>query len=176
MAKILPFKGLLPPESIAELVSSPPYDTLSSDEARLIIKNNDKSFLRVIKPEVDFKKGMEPPSQELHEHAAKNLDHYIVNGNLIEDKDKSFYLYQITMGGHVQTGIIASVSIKEYDSGIIKKHEYTRPEKEDDRTLNIMKTRANTGPVFLTFKNEGDFKNQVSDLICKEKDLSLIHI
>ena len=172
MAKILPFKGLLPPESIAELVSSPPYDTLSSDEARLIIKNNDKSFLRVIKPEVDFKKGMEPPSQELHEHAAKNLDHYIVNGNLIEDKDKSFYLYQITMGGHVQTGIIASVSIKEYDSGIIKKHEYTRPEKEDDRTLNIMKTRANTGPVFLTFKNEGDFKNKVSDLICKEKDIS----
>ena len=95
MAKIIPFKGILPPASLAELVSSPPYDTLSSDEARLRTKNNNKSFLRVIKPEVDFKIGTEPSGRKLHEHAATNLSNYILNGNLLEDKDQYLYIYQI---------------------------------------------------------------------------------
>ena len=172
MAKILPFKGFLPPASLAELVSSPPYDTLSSDEARSRIKNNNKSFLRVIKPEVDFKIGTEPSGSKLHEHAATNLSNYISNGNLIEDKDQCLYIYQISMGAHVQTGIIAAVSVEEYDSGIIKKHEYTRPEKEDDRTMHIQVTKANTGPVFLTFRNDGSFNNQISGVINRDRDIS----
>ena len=172
MAKILPFKGFLPPASLAELVSSPPYDTLSSDEARSRTKNNNKSFLRVIKPEVDFKIGTEPSGRKLHEHAATNLSNYISNGNLLEDKDQYLYVYQISMGAHVQTGIIAAVSVEEYDSGVIKKHEYTRPEKEDDRTMHIQVTKANTGPVFLTFRNDGSFKNQISGVINKDKDIS----
>ena len=172
MAKILPFKGFLPPASLAELVSSPPYDTLSSDEARSRTKNNNKSFLRVIKPEVDFKIGTEPPGRRLHEHAATNLRNYISNGNLLEYKDQCLYIYQISMGAHVQTGIIAAVSVEEYDSGIIKKHEYTRPEKEDDRTMHIQVTKANTGPVFLTFRNDGSFNNQISGVINRDKDIS----
>ena len=172
MAKILPFKGFLPPASLAELVSSPPYDTLSSDEARSRTKNNNKSFLRVIKPEVDFKIGTEPSGSKLHEHAATNLTNYISNGNLIEDKDQCLYIYQISMGAHVQTGIIAAVSVEEYDSGIIKKHEYTRPEKEDDRTMHIQVTKANTGPVFLTFRNDGSFNNQISGVINRDRDIS----
>ena len=172
MAKILPFKGFLPPASLAKLVSSPPYDTLSSDEARSKIKNNNKSFLRVIKPEVDFKIGAEPSGRKLHEHAATNLNNYISNGNLLEDKDQYLYIYQISMGAHVQTGIIAAVSIEEYDSGIIKKHEFTRPEKEDDRTMHIQVTKANTGPVFLTFRNDGSFNNQISGVINRDKDIS----
>ena len=172
MAKILPFKGFLPPASLAELVSSPPYDTLSSDEARSRTKNNNKSFLRVIKPEVDFKIGTEPSGSKLHEHAATNLSNYISNGNLIEDKDQCLYIYQISMGAHVQTGIIAAVSVEEYDSGIIKKHEYTRPEKEDDRTMHIKVTKANTGPVFLTFRNDGSFNNQIAGVINRDKDIS----
>ena len=172
MAKILPFKGFLPPSSLAELVSSPPYDTLSSDEARSRIKNNNKSFLRIIKPEVDFKIGTEPSGKKLHEHAANNLSNYILNGNLLEDQDEYLYVYQISMGAHVQTGIIAAVSVKEYDNGIIKKHEYTRPEKEDDRTIHIQVTKANTGPVFLTFRNNGGFKSQISGVINKNKDIS----
>lgn len=172
MAKILPFKGFLPPASLADLVSSPPYDTLSSDEARSRTENNNKSFLRVIKPEVDFKIGTEPSGSKLHEHAATNLRNYISNGNLIEDKEQCLYIYQISMGAHVQTGIIAAVSVEEYDSGIIKKHEYTRPEKEDDRTMHIQVTKANTGPVLLTFRNDGSFNNQVSGLINKDKDIS----
>ena len=172
MAKILPFKGFLPPASLAELVSSPPYDTLSSDEARSRTKNNNKSFLRVIKPEVDFKIGTEPSGSKLHEHAATNLTNYISNGNLIEDKDQCLYIYQISMGAHVQTGIIAAVSVEEYDSGLIKKHEYTRPEKEDDRTMHIQVTKANTGPVFLTFRNDGSFNNQISGVINRDRDIS----
>ena len=172
MAKILPFKGFLPPASLAELVSSPPYDTLSSDEARSRTKNNNKSFLRVIKPEVDFKIGTEPSGSKLHEHAATNLSNYISNGNLIEDKDQCLYVYQISMGAHVQTGIIAAVSVEEYDSGTIKKHEYTRPEKEDDRTMHIQVTKANTGPVFLTFRNDGSFNNQISGVINRDRDIS----
>lgn len=172
MAKILPFKGFLPPASLAELVSSPPYDTLSSDEARSRTKNNNKSFLRIIKPEVDFKIGTEPSGSKLHEHAATNLSNYISNGNLIEDKDQCLYIYQISMGAHVQTGIIAAVSVEEYDSGIIKKHEYTRPEKEDDRTMHIQVTKANTGPVFLTFRNDGSFNNQISGVINRDRDIS----
>ena len=172
MAKILPFKGFLPPASLAELVSSPPYDTLSSDEARSRTKNNNKSFLRVIKPEVDFKIGTEPSGRKLHEHAATNLSNYISNGNLLEDKDQYLYIYQISMGAHVQTGIIAAVSVEEYDSGIIKKHEYTRPEKEDDRTMHIQVTKANTGPVFLTFRNDGSFNNQISGVINRDRDIS----
>ena len=172
MAKILPFKGFLPPASLAELVSSPPYDTLSSDEARSRTKNNNKSFLRVIKPEVDFKIGTEPSGSKLHEHAATNLSNYISNGNLLEDKDQYLYVYQISMGAHVQTGIIAAVSVEEYDSGIIKKHEYTRPEKEDDRTMHIQVTKANTGPVFLTFRNDGSFNNQISGVINRDRDIS----
>tara|TARA_B100000035_G_scaffold177893_1_gene151668 strand:+ start:584 stop:1819 length:1236 start_codon:yes stop_codon:yes gene_type:complete len=172
LAKILPFKGFLPPASLAELVSSPPYDTLSSDEARSRTKNNNKSFLRVIKPEVDFKIGTEPSGSKLHEHAATNLSNYISNGNLIEDKDQCLYIYQISMGAHVQTGIIAAVSVEEYDSGIIKKHEYTRPEKEDDRTMHIQVTKANTGPVFLTFRNDGSFNNQISGVINRDRDIS----
>ena len=172
MAKILPFKGFLPPASLADLVSSPPYDTLSSDEARSRTENNNKSFLRVIKPEVDFKIGTEPSGKKLHEHAATNFRKYISNGNLLEDKDQYLYLYQISMGAHVQTGIVAAVSVEEYDSGIIKKHEFTRPEKEDDRTMHIQVTKANTGPVFLTFRNDGSFNNQISGVINRDKDIS----
>ena len=172
MAKILPFRGFLPPQSLAKIVSSPPYDTLSSDEARAMVERNDRSFLRVIKPEIDFKKGTEPLGQDLHSHALENLNDYILKENLIQDDDESFYVYQISMGRHVQTGIIAAVSIEEYNSSLIKRHEYTRPEKEDDRTKHIQITGANTGPVFLTFRNDGGFKDQISTIMTQEKDIS----
>ena len=172
MAKILPFRGFLPPQSLAKIVSSPPYDTLSSDEARAMVEKNDRSFLRVIKPEIDFKKGTEPSSQDLHYHALENLNDYISNGNLIQDQDESFYVYQISMGQHLQTGVIAAVSIEEYNSNLIKKHEYTRPDKEDDRTMHVQVTGANTGPVFLTFRNDGGFKDQISKTMTHKKDIS----
>lgn len=171
LAKIIPFKGYLPPSSLAEIVTCPPYDVLSSDEARAIVKNNKNSFLRVIKPEVDFS-DLNELDVSLHEHASNNLKNFIADGTLVHENEECFYVYQISIGEHIQTGLIVAASVREYDDGLIKKHEYTRPEKEDDRTLHIEKTRANTGPVFLTFKSEKKFSEYLSNIKSRESDIS----
>jgi len=164
MAKIKPFKGYLPPPEIANKVSSPPYDTLSSDEAREMVYDNSDSFLRIIKPEIDYSSDIETESEALHYHAAENLQAFIKSGRLQKDKNNSFYIYQISMGQHTQTGVIAAVSVQEYNEGLIKKHEFTRPEKEDNRTRHFEVTSANTGPVLLTFRNNGHFQDQLPDI------------
>ena len=172
MSKIKPFCGYLPHPDEAKLVTSPPYDVLSSTEARHIVKYNNSSFLRVIKPEIDFPNNDEPSGEKLHQHAAKNLNAFIKNGILLQDKKDSFYIYQISMGEHTQTGIIGLVSVKEYDNSLIKKHEHTRPDKEDDRTYHIDVTNTNTGPVFLTFRNDGEFQNMLSKVLIRKEDIS----
>ena len=164
MANIIPFQGYLPPPEIANKVSSPPYDTLSSDEARKMVQNNSDSFLRIIKPEIDYSPDIEPDSETLHHHAAENLQAFIRSGKLQKDKNSSFYIYQISMDQHTQTGIIAAVSIQEYNVGLIKKHEFTRPEKENNRTRHFEITNANTGPVLLTFRNNGEFQDHIPDI------------
>ena len=164
MANIKPFQGYLPPQEIANKVSSPPYDTLSSDEAREMVRNNSDSFLRIIKPEIDYSPGIEPDSETLHHHAAENLQAFIRSGKLQKDKNPSFYIYQISMEQHTQTGIIAAVSVQEYNEGLIKRHEFTRPEKENNRTRHFEITNANTGPVLLTFRNNGEFQDHIPDI------------
>ena len=159
MAKIKPFQGYRPSSDIASKVSSPPYDVMSSDEARSIVQDNPDSFLRVIKPEIDFTSGKEPKGDSLHKHGFETLRRFINDGKLVQDKTPCFYIYQIKMGDHTQTGIMAAVSVEEYNKGLIKKHEFTRPDKENDRTRHIEITNANTGPVFLTFRNDGKFQN-----------------
>lgn len=172
MAIIKPFRGYLPPADLAHKISSPPYDVMTSDEAREMVQNNKDSFLRIIKPEIDFDSGDEPSGDNLHNHGKRNLADFIDKGNLIQDPNPSLYLYQITMGNHTQTGIMAAVSIDEYNHGLIKKHEFTRPEKEDDRTRHIELTNANTGPVFLTFRNDGKLKNVIIDIVNSHPDVS----
>ena len=172
MSKILPFKGYLPPPHLAKAVSSPPYDTLTSDEARTLFNKNPSSFLRIIKPEINFTKGRRPSNIELHQEAFSILQRYISVGKLVQDKNDSFYLYQISQDEHTQTGVIAAVSVQEYNNSLIRKHEYTRPDKENDRTMHIDITGANTGPVFLTFKDSGDFKSQIFDIIDSTVDIS----
>ena len=164
MADIKPFQGYRPIPNMAVKISSPPYDVISSDEARDMVQNNSHSFLRVIKPEIDFETGSEPKGDALHYHGCENLQKLISEGTLIKDNKTCFYIYQIQMGKHVQIGVIAAVSIKEYNNELIKKHELTRPDKENDRTRHIDITNANTGPVFLTFRNDGQFQNIVSDI------------
>ena len=137
MAKIKPFQGYLPPPDIAGTVSSPPYDVMTSDEARDMVQDNPYSFLRVIKPEIDFTSGNEPKGDSLHEHGLKNLQTFIRNGKLIQDEDRCFYIYKIKRGNHTQTGIMVAVSVEEYNQGLIKKHEFTRKVKENDRTRHI---------------------------------------
>jgi len=172
MATIIPFRGYRPPSDSAHKISSPPYDVMSSDEARDMARYNPDSFLRVIKPEIDFNPGKEPKEDDLHNHGRHNLLAYIEKGNLIQDANSCFYLYQITMGNHTQTGIMAAVSIAEDKEGLIKKHELTRLEKEDDRTRHIEITNANTGPVFLTYRNDGKFKTVTLDIVSSHPDIS----
>ena len=172
MALIKPFRGYRPPENLAHKITSPPYDVMTSDEAREMIQDNNDSFLRIIKPEIDFNSGEEPLGDDLHNHGKNNLLDYIEKGNLVQDTNFCFYLYQITMGNHTQTGIMAAVSIEEYNQGLIKKHEFTRPEKEDDRTRHIDITNANTGPVFLTYRNDGKLKNVILDILNSHPDIS----
>ncbi|HIN19811.1 MAG TPA: DUF1015 domain-containing protein [Candidatus Marinimicrobia bacterium] len=172
MALIKPFRGYRPPADLAYKITSPPYDVMTSDEARDMVQNNNDSFLRVIKPEIDFSPENEPKRDDLHNHAKHNLLDYIEKGNLIQDANSCFYLYQITMGNHTQTGIMAAVSIAEYNEGLIKKHEFTQPEKEDDRTRHIEITNANTGPVFLTYRNDGKLKNVTLEILNSHPDIS----
>tara|TARA_B100000029_G_scaffold157808_1_gene153150 strand:- start:4399 stop:5634 length:1236 start_codon:yes stop_codon:yes gene_type:complete len=172
MPQIKPFKGFLPPHDLAETISSPPYDVISENEARLIIKLYPHSFLRVIKPEIDFNSKSNLDSFTIHKRAKENLNNLIETKKLIQDEQESFYLYQIKQNSHIQTGIVATVSVDEYDSGIIKKHELTRPDKEDDRTMHINITNANTGPVFLTFKNDLSIQKILETIIIKKPSLS----
>ena len=165
MATIKPFQGYCPSSDMAGKVSSPPYDVMSSDEARSIVQDNPDSFLRVIKPEIDFTSGKEPEGDSLHKHGFETLQRFINDGKLVQDKTPCFYIYQIKMGDHTQTGIMAAVSVEEYNKGLIKKHEFTRQDKEDDRSRHIELTNANTGPVFLTFRNDGKFQNQIKSLL-----------
>ena len=172
MALIKPFRGYRPPENLADKITSPPYDVMTSDEAREMVQNNNDSFLRIIKPEIDYNSGEEPLGDDLHNHANNNLLDYIEKGNLVQDANFCFYLYQITMENHTQTGIMAAVSIEEYNQGLIKKHEFTRPEKEDDRTRHIDITNANTGPVFLTYRNDGKLKNVTLEILNSHPNIS----
>ena len=172
MADIKPFQGYRPAPKMAAKISSPPYDVMTSDEARLIANNNSHSFLRIIKPEIDFETGKGPNGDALHKHGSENLQNFIREGILVQDKNKCFYVYQIQMGGHIQTGLMAAVSVDEYNSGLIKKHEFTRPDKENDRTRHIEITNANTGPVFLTFRNDGQFRNKISGIKNQSPEIS----
>ena len=172
MANIKPFRGYLPPFEIAGEVSSPPYDVMSSDEARDMVHGNPGSFLRVIKPEIDYTPGSEPQGDSLHQHAAENLRDFISSGKLQPDENSCFYIYKITMGAHIQTGIVAATSVAEYNEGLIKKHEFTRPKKENDRSQHIEITNANTGPVLLIFRNDGQFRNKISGITNQSPDIA----
>jgi uncharacterized protein (DUF1015 family) len=157
VSKIRPFKALRPTVDKASKVASPPYDVLSSDEARQMAKDNPISFLRVIKPEVDFEPSVDVYSDSIYQRGLDNLEALVNDGVLLREERPCLYLYeqQMRINGqnHAQVGLVAGVSVDEYQNGLIKKHEFTRPQKEADRTRHVNKTNANTGPVFLTYRS-----------------------
>lgn len=153
MARIEPFKGLRPPKDIVDKVASPPYDVLNSAEAKKLTQNNPLSFLRITKPEVDLPDDVDIYSDEVYDKAKENFSKFIENKTLVQDKKKCFYLYEQIWGDHVQVGLVAGASCRDYQDDVIKKHEYTREDKEKDRMRHIETLNANTGPVFLTFKH-----------------------
>lgn len=154
MARIEPFKGLRPTKEIVSKLASPPYDVLSSAEAKKLTADNPYSFLRVSKAEVDLPDGVDLYSDDVYNKAKENFSKFIADKYLFQDKKKSFYLYKQVWGDHIQVGLAAGASCQDYQDDIIKKHEYTREDKEKDRMRHIETLNSNTGPVFLTFKHK----------------------
>jgi uncharacterized protein (DUF1015 family) len=152
MAVLTPFRALRPAPSAAARVASVPYDVVSTDEARAMAADNPLSFLRVTRSEVDLPEGTDPYDPAVYTLAARNLTALEAGAPLVQDPEPTLYLYRQQMGDHIQTGLAGCFSLDEYERGLIKKHEKTRPDKEDDRTRHITTVRAQTGVVFLTYR------------------------
>jgi uncharacterized protein (DUF1015 family) len=156
MSAIRPFRALRPSVESAARVASVPYDVVSTEEARALADGNPLSFLRVTRSEIDFPPGTDPYGDAIYAKAKSNLAEVRAAAPLEIEEAPAVYFYRLTMGAHVQTGVAACFSVDEYDRGLIKKHEKTRPDKEDDRTRHIVETRAQTGVVFLTYHARPD--------------------
>lgn len=152
MATVKPFRGLRPRPELAAKVAALPYDVMDSEEARKITEANPYSFLRVTKAEVDLPSDIDTHAPIVYEKARENLQKFIDDKILIQDDTPCFYVYKQKMGDHIQVGIAATVLVDEYQQNIIRKHEFTRPDKEQDRVDHITATGAQTGSVFLTYK------------------------
>ncbi len=159
MAIVRPFRGLRPRPDIASRVASPPYDVLSSREARELARNNPDSFLRVNKAEIDFEDTVDPYSEQVYRRGKDNLARLINENIMVRDDRPCFYLYRLTWRGRSQTGLVALTSCAEYDAGKIKKHEHTRPEKVNDRANHIAYLEAQVGPVFSTFRTNDEIRS-----------------
>ncbi len=152
--QIRSFAALRPNKEDAALVASVPYDVVDTAEAKALAEGNPKSFLHVSRPEIDLGPGTDCSSDEAYRQARKALDGFIANGTLVKDEQSKFYAYRQTMGSHSQTGIVAVFDTKDYLAGILKQHEKTRRDKEDDRTRHIETLEAHTGPAFLTYRDD----------------------
>ncbi len=153
MAIIRPFKALRPTPELSENLASRPYDVLNSQEAKKEAAGNNYSFLRITKPEIDLPEGIDVYSQAVYNKAKENLERFITNGVLFTEENPCYYIYQLIMNGKSQTGLVCGSSVEDYFNDVIKKHEFTRPEKEQDR-INHMKTiKAQTGNVFMAYRD-----------------------
>jgi uncharacterized protein (DUF1015 family) len=165
MAIIKAFKGLRPPKKIVRDLASRPYDVLDSDEARVEVQGNEFSLLHVIKPEVDLPHDIDHYAQEVYEKAKENFLKFQANGWLVQDNGDYLYIYAQTMNGKTQYGLVACASVEDYMNGIIKKHELTRPDKEEDRKKHVRITNANMEPVFFTYPANADIDRIVSGFV-----------
>ena len=168
MSLIKPFAGLRPKPEFATDVVAPPYDVLNTEEARQRATGRPYSFLHISKPEIDLPVGTDPFDPSVYAKGAENLHSLINSEVLIQDQQACYYLYRLIMGDHTQTGLVAVASVTEYDSNRIRRHEFTRPDKEDDRVRQIDALNAQTGPVFLTYRHNAtvdDLANQVASKV-----------
>lgn len=165
MVEIRAFRAFTPTPERAKDIASLPYDVLTNQEGKNLTKNNPFSFLHVEKASIDLSNDIDENSIEVHQKAKENFNNLISQKLLVQAKTPSLYLYQQIMGNHKQIGIVATTSIAEYDQNIIKKHEHTREDKEKDRTQHIDTVNANTGPVFLTYKNQKSIDAIIAKLI-----------
>ena len=165
MARIIPFKAIRPTEEEAAVIAALPYDVYNRQEAYEKVKEQPGSFLAIDRPETQFAPDIDMYSPEVYAKASSMLNQWISEGRFIQDKNDCYYLYELTMDGRSQTGIVACASIDDYENSVIKKHENTRAEKEQDRIRHVDTCSAQTGPIFLAYKSE----NTIADVVAKTK-------
>lgn len=151
MAIVRPFRAVRPHETLADKVAALPYDVMNSEEAREMVKDNPYSFLHVDKSEVDLPPSIDLYDQRVYDKARENIVKFMEEGTLVQEKEKALYIYTLVMDGHPQTGLVSLASIDDYQNNVIKKHEFTRAEKEADRIRHVDVTNFHTGPIFLTY-------------------------
>ncbi len=152
MSQLFPFRALRPAAAVAHRVAAVPYDVVNTDEARALVAKEPLSFLRVTRSEVDLPSDADPYAEAVYLQAMENFEDLKRAAPMVIDDEPSLYFYRLTMGAHVQMGLAGCFSVDEYDRGLVKKHEKTRKDKEDDRTRHIMELGAQTGVVFLTYR------------------------
>ena len=165
MATVTPFSCIRPTVEKAADVAALPYDVYSSEEARTFVEAHPQSFLAIDRAETAFPKGIDLYAPEVYEKAGSLLHEWMANGTFVIDTEDCYYLYELTMNGRVQTGIVACVAIDDYINGVVKKHENTRSDKEEDRVQHVKACRAQTGPIFLAYRKE----NSVSEVVSSVK-------
>lgn len=174
MAIIKPFKGLRPPKDLVEQVQSRPYDVLDSEEARAEAEGNEKSLYHIIKPEIDFPVGTSEYAPEVYAKAAENFQKFQDNGWLVQDKEDGYYIYAQTMNGKTQFGLVVCAYVDDYMNGVIKKHELTRRDKEEDRMKHVRVNNANIEPVFFAYPDNKQLDDIVAAVIKNEPEYDLV--
>lgn len=164
MAKIKPFKGVRPPQSLVEQVASRPYDVLNSEEARNEAAGNEKSLYHIIKPEIDFAPGFDEHDPAVYDKAIENFEKFQQNGWLKQDEKEMYYVYAQTMNGRTQYGLVVCANVDDYLNGVIKKHELTRRDKEEDRMKHVRVNNANIEPVFFAYPDNPELDAIVSKI------------
>ncbi len=164
MSILVPFKAFRPIEDKVKEIASRPYDVLNAQEAREICKDNPNSFYRVIKPELEFSDDADHYAPEVYKKGKENFDRLIDKGLMVQDESENFYAYQIIMNGHEQTGLVGCCSIDDYFNNVIKKHELTRPDKEEDRKNHVRYSKLNYEPVFFAYPHVNEIDELVTDV------------
>ena len=171
---VKPFAAIRPVPDLAQELVAPPYDVINADEARALAEGKPWSFLHISKPEIDLDPETDPYSQEVYDKGRSNFNHMIEKKVLRRDKKECFYVYQLKMHNHVQTGIVGAASIVSYLQNIVRRHEYTRPNKETDRVRQIDAVNAQTGPVFTTHKNSELIQGVIDRVVKGAADYNVI--
>ena len=164
MVKFIPFRAVRPACGLAEKVAALPYDVMTSGEARCLSDGNPLSFLHIDRAEIDLPECTDPYCPEVYARAKENLDRRIEEGVFIQDKTPRFYAYRLTMDGRPQTGLVGCASIDDYEAGLVKKHEMTRAEKEEDRVRHVDTLDANTGPIFLACRENEELSSLLAEV------------
>jgi uncharacterized protein (DUF1015 family) len=173
MSLIKPFRGLRPADGRADDVVAPPYDVVDRNEAKALVAGRPWSFLHISRPEIDLDDAVDPYDPSVYAKGRENLDRLISEGVLKREGKPAYYVYRLTMGDHVQTGLVATASVEAYDQDRIKKHEFTRPVKEDDRVRQIDTLNAQTGPVFLVYPANAEVDERLAAATLRPADIDV---